>query len=164
MRIAALALLCALTACDGAAPPAAMPPPAPAPTPAPAPAPGPVPAPAPTPVGACDNLNVNGACTFAGVHAVQPETGAPLPPDAPPGADGTLTFAADYALADGSGVTASVFVQATPADREALERFYGEHRDATCAGIVLRAPCPPGVHVTVQVPAPPVGTVVRGPL
>jgi len=83
--------------------------------------------------------------------------------DAPPDSDGSVTFSAVYDLTQGSVGTAAVWVQALPGDRAALERFFAEHRSAHCAGMIIRAPCPPGTHVSVDVPSPPVGRLIRQP-
>lgn len=93
---------------------------------------------------------------------VDPE-GRPAPLDAPADADGTMTFSAEYRLQGASVPSATYRVRAAPTDRAALEGHFATHREARCAGVVIRAPCPPGVHVTVQIPAPPVGTVMPQP-
>lgn len=83
--------------------------------------------------------------------------------DAPADGDGTMTFSAEYSVQSANAPSAAVWVRVVGGDRAALERHFGEHRQARCAGEILRAPCPPGVHVSVQIPAPPVGTVMRQP-
>ncbi|HTQ46763.1 MAG TPA: hypothetical protein VMI75_28610 [Polyangiaceae bacterium] len=110
--------------------------------------------------GRCDNQEVHGTCTFSAITVIDPATGAPLPPDAPPGPDGTLVYAVRYTPP--AGVDADVFgrVRARPADRATLESFYEAHPTASCDGIIVRPPCPPSVDVSVQMPPPPVGAVV----
>lgn len=160
LLVAAMTEACADPSTPAVEAPSSTPPgPAPAPTPAPAPSPSPVPI-AP-PVGGCENQSVDARCTFLSLGRVDPQEGFPVRADAPPDSDGTVTFSAEYAIAGGPVSSAAVWVRASPDARATLERFFGEHRDARCAGVILRAPCPPGVHVTVDLPAPPVGTVIR---
>jgi len=131
------------------------------PAPGPPLPPSPPPDPGPPP-GACENETVDSACTFTRLSRIDPG-GRPVPPDAPPEGDGTFAFSAEYRLEHGPGESAAVWVRAAPGEREALERFFTEHRQARCAGQILHSPCPPGVHIRVQVPVPPVGTVMRQP-
>ncbi len=91
---------------------------------------------------------------------IDPATGAPLPPDAKPGADGTFLYAIEYALPGGGSESASARVRATQADRATLERFYAAHPQASCDGEIVRPPCAPGVFVTVQIASPPVGAAM----
>ena len=122
----------------------------------------PLPSRPPRPPGGCHNVYVDSPCTFTSLMRVHGDQGTPVAPDAPVDPDGTVTFSAGYALADSASASPAVWVRATPGDRPALERYFSMHRQAHCRGVIIRAPCPPGVHVVVDVPPPPVGTVLRG--
>jgi hypothetical protein len=112
------------------------------------------------PVGACDNSSVSGTCTFSAVHAIDPDSGL-LVPQPPVAADGTLTYEVRYSFPDDNQLRAVLFVQAKPSDLATLERFYASHRQAQCGGMIIRAPCPPSQALTLSLPPPPVGTIVR---
>ncbi|MEA2747788.1 MAG: hypothetical protein QOI41_1931 [Myxococcales bacterium] len=118
------------------------------------------PGPTPQPVGECHDVEVSGVCTFDRVDEIDPELGYAVP-DAAPGPDGMVVFRVGYSAPDGGGYPVSIRVRAKPSERAALERFYASHREASCGGVIVNPPCPPGVHVAVQVRAPPVGTVLR---
>ena len=111
--------------------------------------------------GGCHNESVDGACTFGGLRRVNPTDGSPLLESAALDPGGTVTWAASYAVTSQPGFDTEIWIRALRADGVALRRFYAAHPVARCSGVILRAPCPPGVHVTTDVPPPPVGTVVR---
>jgi hypothetical protein len=132
------------------------------------------PPPVPT-TGGCHNVEIDGACTLLGVTpitdgddisavptAVSP--GGVVRPDASANPDGTVTYLASYEMTPSDGrVQPRIRVRATTRDRPVLDQYFTAHRNARCAGVIINPPCPPGVQVVVQLPAPPVGTVLREP-
>jgi hypothetical protein len=129
--------------------------------------------PVPTP-GGCHNVEIDGACTLLGVTSIADGDDMPVPTAAPPSGvirpdasanpDGLVTYLASYEMTPSDGrVSPRIRVRATMRDRPVLEQYFSTHRNARCAGVIINPPCPPGVQVVVQLPAPPVGTVVREP-
>lgn len=122
---------------------------------------GPSPTPLPQP-GGCENLHVDATCTFASIDPVDPSTGAPAQAGSSPEAE--QTYAIVYRLEPGAAVSeAALHVRASVRDEAALRAHYEANVSARCSGEVLRAPCPPGVHVVPAVPAPPIGQLVHVP-
>ncbi|HEY1691254.1 MAG TPA: hypothetical protein VGG39_03790 [Polyangiaceae bacterium] len=80
--------------------------------------------------------------------------------DAPADASGNATFELQYEGPPPSKVAVYARVSAPPSAQHALESFFLAHREAPCGGEIIRAPCPPGNLVTVNVPTPPVGKVL----
>lgn len=147
----------ALTACSGEAPSA--PPTTHAGLGASGSGTGPSPSPPPQP-GGCENLHVDATCTFASIDPIDPSTGAPALAGSSPEAE--QTYAVVYRLEPGAAVSeAALHVRGRVADEAALRAHYEANASARCSGEVLRAPCPPGVHVAPAVPPPPVGQLVR---
>jgi hypothetical protein len=103
------------------------------------------PAPGPAPGQGCQDIAINGSCTFSSL--------------APYGAD---AFQLTYLDATGRGLRIGT-IRAAPGDRAALERFYREHSPAHCEGQVITAPCPPTERITLGVPPPPVGRFEPAP-
>jgi alpha-tubulin suppressor-like RCC1 family protein len=122
---------------------------------------GPSPTPLPQP-GGCENLHVDATCTFASIDPIDPSTGAPAQAGSSPEAE--QTYAIVYRLEPGAAVSeAALHVRGSVRDEAALRAHYEANVSARCSGEVLRAPCPPGVHVVPAVPPPPVGQLVRVP-